>query len=173
MNTVLNALIVFLPAGVANMTPVLANKVPLLNQWETPVDFGKSWRGARIFGDHKTWRGIVTGTTCGTLVGLAIAATFLANDHSEPWFLYFLALSFGALFGDAIKSFFKRRSHVKPGKSWFPFDQLDYIVGGLVFTLPFGIPKLSFVLSVIGIYFVLHVTVSYIGYLTGFKDEPI
>jgi hypothetical protein len=37
------ALWFFLPAGVANAAPVFANKIPVLNRWKTPMDFGKSY----------------------------------------------------------------------------------------------------------------------------------
>jgi CDP-2,3-bis-(O-geranylgeranyl)-sn-glycerol synthase len=173
MNTFVHAFVVFLPAGIANMTPLLANKVPGLNRWETPMDFGCSFGGIRIFGAHKTWRGIITATACGTLAGLVIAHTLLRSDSSMPWLPYFAAMSFGALAGDAIKSFFKRRVGIASGKSWVPFDQIDYIIGALVCTLPFGLPKLSFVLSVLLLYFVLHLAVTYIGYLLHFKKDPI
>lgn len=155
------------------MTPVLANKVPGLNQWQTPVDFGKSIGGIRIFGDHKTWRGIVTGTLCGTLAGIVVAQAYLHTSHLFIWVAYYLVLSFGALAGDSIKSFFKRRFGVTSGKSWFPFDQIDYIIGALVFTLPFGIPSLDYVSAVFFGYFVLHLLITYIGYQLGFKKDPI
>jgi CDP-2,3-bis-(O-geranylgeranyl)-sn-glycerol synthase len=79
----------------------------------------------------------------------------------------------GALIGDALESFFKRRAHVKPGHSWFPFDQLDYIVGGLVFLYPFARPSFAVVLWILFLYFGLHLIVSYIGYKLGFKNKPI
>lgn len=167
------ALTIFIPAGVSNMSPVFANRIPYYNRWDTPVDFGKSWRGSRIFGDHKTWRGIVAGTVLGSVVGLGIAATYLKNDSTAVWPLYFVAMSFGALAGDAIKSFFKRRLHIASGKSWFPFDQIDYILGALLFTLPFGIPSVSFIFTVLGVYFALHILFTYIGYRLGLKNDPI
>lgn len=173
MNSFITDIIIFLPAGVSNMTPVLANKIPGLKHWNTPVDFGHSWGGKRIFGDHKTWRGIVTGTACGTLFGAFLGVTLLSSNYTESWLPYFLFMSFGALAGDAIKSFFKRRANVASGKSWFPFDQTDYIIGGLVFTLPFGVPSLKFVVEILAVYFVLHITVSYLGYRLHLKKDPI
>ena len=38
----------------------------------TPVDFGKSWKGKRLLGDGKTWRGFIGGALIGgLLIGLA------------------------------------------------------------------------------------------------------
>lgn len=170
------SILIFAPVGISNVTPILANKVPRLNMWNTPMDFGKSWRGVRIFGDHKTWRGFITGTVIGTVAGTVLFSAISFSLGGEASYmnnvLLALALSAGSLLGDAVKSFFKRRSGVPSGKSWFPFDQLDYIVGGLVFSLPFGVP-LIFALSVVPFYFGLHPASTYIGYLLKLKQDPI
>jgi CDP-2,3-bis-(O-geranylgeranyl)-sn-glycerol synthase len=42
--------------------------MPLIRHLDQPIDGGRSYRGRRIFGDHKTWRGILTGMVAGTLV---------------------------------------------------------------------------------------------------------
>jgi len=42
----------------------------------------------------------------------------------------------GAMAGDAVKSFFKRRVGIRPGQPWIPFDQLDFIVGALALVWP-------------------------------------
>src|SRR3989338_6934553 len=55
------ALWFFLPVGIANCTPIIAAKIPLLEQWSYPIDFYKTFRGKRILGDHKTIRGLVIG----------------------------------------------------------------------------------------------------------------
>ena len=44
------------------------------------------------------------------------------------------SICFGALFGDIIESFFKRRIGKNRGENWIPFDQLDFIVGVLIFS---------------------------------------
>jgi CDP-2,3-bis-(O-geranylgeranyl)-sn-glycerol synthase len=167
----LHALLFFLPAGIANMFPVFSNKIPVLRDWNTPLDFGKTWRGKRIFGPHKTWRGLVSGTVMGTLVGMIIFGA-LVNATREIILLSAL-MSAGALVGDAVESFFKRQRGVASGKPWFPFDQTDYIIGGLLFTLPFGVLPAWLVIWVFIMYFGLHLISSYIGYLLGFKDAPI
>ena len=48
----------FLPAGMANMAPVIFRRINFLNY---PVDGGKLMDGKRIFGSHKTWRGLFFG----------------------------------------------------------------------------------------------------------------
>lgn len=163
----LYALLFFLPAGTSNMTPIIASKLPRLRNWTTPIDMGKKFRGKRLFGKNKTWRGLASGVIAGTLVGVAIfglSAFVIAISAS---------MSAGALIGDAIESFFKRQRGIDSGNPWFPFDQTDYIVGGLLFTLPFGVLPLWLVAWVFIIYFGLHLLSSYIGYVLGLKDRPI
>lgn len=169
----LYALLFFLPAGVSNMTPVLSNKVPGLKNWNTPLDFGKSWRGKRIFGANKTWRGLVSGIVVGTLTGALLYGAFFTDSNKWLFLAICAAMSAGALVGDAVESFFKRQRGIPSGHAWFPFDQTDYIIGGLLFTLPFGVLPLWLLMWVFVLYFCLHVVSSYIGYLLGLKQRPI
>src|SRR4051812_22356780 len=126
---ILFALWFFVPAGVANVMPILAAKIPGLRHWDAPVDGGSRLRGKRVFDDHKTWRGIVTGVIAGILI-LKLQVNLYdqyawARDISGPLNydkisvlgLGFL-LGFGALFGDMIKSLAKRQFGVQPGSSW-------------------------------------------------------
>jgi len=80
-------------------------------------------------------------------------------DYSN-WLLFGFLMGFGALLGDMTKSFFKRRLGYAPGKPFIPFDQLDFVVGALLFTyplvkLPIGLVittiLLSFFLDIAGI----------------------
>lgn len=189
---ILFALWFFLPAGVANMTPILVAKLPVLKNWNTPIDLGKSWRGTRIFGDHKTWRGLV----CGVIAGIAVVAV-QSMIWSQSWWsesqwlqavlppnadylghgqtalAVGVALGMGALLGDAIKSFFKRRSGVPSGKSWFPFDQLDYVVGGLLLSAPFAALAVKQYVWIVVTWFGMHLLFSYLGYRLHLKKDPI
>lgn len=175
---IIDAILFFAPAGVANAAPLFANKIPILNQWKTPIDFGKSWRGKRIFGDNKTWRGLFFGTLAGGLTAYVLALTIYDVDPASTELVALsvglgMLLGFGALVGDAVESFFKRRANVKPGKSWFPFDQTDYIVGGLIVSFPFVDVSVLDYFWVFVVWFVLHLVFSYVGYLLHLKDQPI
>ena len=174
INTWFEAFLFFLPAGLANMAPVLFNKVPLYNKWDTSLDFGKSFRGKRIFGDNKKWRGLIAGVAVGKLAGIIIFP-HLFPEMSYFWHAWLGALlGFGALMGDAVESFFKRQVGKKPGDAWFPFDQTDYIIGGLL-AASVMVPLNHWwqAGSILVIYFGLHLIVSYIGHHLKFKDKPI
>jgi len=141
---VLQALWLILPAYVANASAVLVGG-------GTPVDFGKNWRdGRRILGDGKTWRGLFSGAFMGMIVGfgLSVAAKSIAPteynviNFENLDFMGFplmipivFSLCFGALLGDIVESFFKRRIGKERGQDWFVFDQLDFIVGALFLSL--------------------------------------
>lgn len=176
MDDILFALWFFLPAGLANVTPIFASKLPILSEMNAPMDFGVKFRGKPLLGTHKTIRGIVSGTFIGSWVfylQAQIGGTTGGLDYSELTLWLGVLLAFGALFGDMVKSFAKRQFNVTSGRSWFPFDQLDYILGGLllssfVITLSFK----QYILIII-VWFVMHLLSSYVGYLTKFKKDPI
>jgi CDP-2,3-bis-(O-geranylgeranyl)-sn-glycerol synthase len=183
LDDIIFSIIFFLPAGIANATPVFAAKIPFLRALDIPLDAGKTFHGVRIFGDHKTIRGFASGIVTAIITTYLIReayiySTYLQNisqiDYSaiNPIILGFL-LGFGALFGDAIKSFFKRRTNIEPGKSWFPFDQIDYIIGGLLFSALY-IPLLwSQYLITTLVWFCLHLISVFAGFLIGIRKEPI
>ncbi|OGY79758.1 MAG: hypothetical protein A3B74_01805 [Candidatus Kerfeldbacteria bacterium RIFCSPHIGHO2_02_FULL_42_14] len=166
----------FLPIGFANMAPVFARKINFLN---VPVDFGYSIAHKRIFGDHKTWRGILAGVLIGECVFLlqrfleqypVFTALHFTSYQTLPW--YFGALiGFGAVFGDLIKSFFKRRKNIAAGTSWIPFDQIDYILGGLIFSLIVVRIPLSAWLTILILGFLLHIATNHIGFWLGIREQ--
>jgi len=173
----------FLGAAASNIAPVLASRVPILKTWQTPLDGELIFRGKRLFGKNKTWRGLLSGITIATLiVAIQQLLARILGWHIEVNGLQFIEiptlilgplLGIGPLVGDAVESFFKRQINIPPGKSWFPFDQIDYIIGGLVFTWPVIPLTLSQYLWVFIIGFGGHLAVSYLGYLANFKDKPI
>lgn len=173
MNDPLTALLFFLPAGLANMAPVLANKIPVWNRWNTPMDFGNKLHKTRIFGANKTWRGLTSGIVLGAIIALPLFNALDLELIRGNYLLLGGAMGGGALLGDAIESFFKRQAAIPAGNSWFPFDQLDYIVGGILCSLPFITLPLANYAVIIAVYFGLHILVSYIGFLLKLKDKPI
>ncbi len=98
---------------VANSAPWVAARV-LGRRWEFPLDCGWVLRdGRRLFGGHKTWRG---------LVASAAACEFIARSLGLPWAT---GAAFGAvsLLGDAISSGLKRRLALPPGTEVPGLDQ--------------------------------------------------
>jgi len=184
LRDVLFALWFFLPAALANMIPILAARWPGLRVWDTPIDGGRTFQGRRIFGSHKTWRGLVTGMVMATITlalqQIAIVHWQWAQDLTSqvdyrhlPTLAVGMLFGFGAIAGDAIESFFKRRRDIAPGHGWFPFDQIDYIVGASIATAPFIVLTMMQYIWLIILWLVVHIVASYIGYLLGLKERPI
>lgn len=135
---IVQAFWIILPAYIANASALLAGG-------DTPIDFSKKYKdGRRILGAGKTWRGLYTGTLVGMIggFGLSVAAKYINNTEFSfigltdftgfPFMIPIVfSICFGALFGDIVESFFKRRRGVKRGEDWIPFDQIDFILGFL------------------------------------------
>lgn len=166
MREALDAVVLFLPAGAANLVPPLLTHFFGLGR---PIDGGKTWRGRPILGSHKTWQGLIGGTAAGVIV---FALQRLIDGRDVP-LAFGVAISFGALAGDLVKSFVKRRVAVEPGRSWFPFDQLDYVIGGIVagaLVVPMTIEAIA---AIVVAYFVLHLAFSALGFALRIKPTPI
>lgn len=174
----------FLPVGVANVSPIFASKIPGLKNLNYPMDFKAKYKGKRIFGKHKTWRGIISGIILGIIfiyiqkyiyihyASIRSISAPLNYDQSNIWFLGLL-LSSGALITDALESFIKRQKGIDSGETWFPFDQLDYVIGGVVFSLVYIRLSVVQYLWIIVIWFIMHLLFSYVGYLLKMKEKPI
>jgi len=176
MEIILKILWLILPAGVANMSPVLFKWINFLNK---PVDFGFKTKDEKfLFGKNKTYRGFFFGTLLGILIFYiqvrlySFAQEYTFFDYTKVnWFLIGFLLSFGALLGDLIESFFKRRVGIESGKEWIPFDQIDWILGAL-FLLSFQIwlGWKIFFLTIL-IWGILHPIVNLIGYWLKIKKN--
>ena len=174
----------FLPAGLANVTPILVAPLPGLRAWDAPLDGGHTFRGVRILGTHKTWRGLLLGTLVAVFTlwwqQYAVAHYQWAHSIAEPLnyaafptVLMGVLFGVGALGGDALKSFFKRQFGIAPGRSWFPFDQLDHIIGAVLLTLPFVRLSLRQYVLLVLAWLMIHLISSYVGYVTHFKEQPL
>ncbi|MBW2995370.1 CDP-archaeol synthase, partial [Candidatus Woesearchaeota archaeon] len=83
--------------------------------------------------------------------------------------LFGFLLGLGAMTGDLVKSFFKRRIGKKPGESWPVFDQLDYVIGALLFGSIVFVPELSIILIILIVTPVLNLLANYLGYILKLK----
>ena len=173
----------FGPAGLANVLAFASGKIRILRPLNYPVDFGLKLRGKRILGSHKTIRGFVVGIVA-AIMGVYLQV-FLYTilpwqqqlfpiDYTvvNPVLLGFL-LGFGALAGDSVKSFFKRQMGIQPGRSWFPYDQIDYIGGGIVLTW-FYVPLAWYeYILIFLVWFLIHPLATFIGFLFKVRHKPI
>jgi CDP-2,3-bis-(O-geranylgeranyl)-sn-glycerol synthase len=162
----------------------LSNSSGLIFGGGIPVDFGKTdKKGVRLIGDGCTWRGLIAGAIVGTLVG-AIQGYFgpyllenfgeyiltpICSNLHEGIIVGFL-LGFGALLGDAIGSYIKRRIGIQRGRPAPILDQLDFIIMGLILVLPIIHLSLDFIILSCILTLIIHLLANTIAYLIGIKD---
>ncbi len=153
-----------------------------------PIDMGKSWKGKRILGDGKTLRGTLGGISSGIVIGsiqMGIAAVTPLESFSPRWpcwLTIIILLSVGALFGDALGSFIKRRIGRERGADVPGLDQYDFVIGSWLLLLIFAHGWLwdhyfadehifaAIVFLVITPF--LHRIVNKIGFKVGVKEVP-
>lgn len=147
-----------------------------------PIDGGRTFPdGTRIFGDGKTYRGFLTGVFGGLLTGLvqivlqgALEISFLPAHTLTSVIL----LAVGALLGDLLKSFFKRRLKIPSGGKWLVADQYDLVAGAFLLLAIFDpawlfdnitLPVLFWIMVITPL---LHKIANVIGFITGVKNVP-
>jgi CDP-2,3-bis-(O-geranylgeranyl)-sn-glycerol synthase len=146
-----------------------ANAVPVLAGGGLRLDFGRNFSdGKPIFGKNKTLRGFFSGLIVGTAVGLLESMLF-----GYPM-LFGLLLSLGALFGDLVGAFVKRRLGLAPGELLPVVDQVDFILGAVFFALPLSLSTMSWSLVVMALVITLpiHFLTNYGAYKLGLKRNP-
>jgi CDP-2,3-bis-(O-geranylgeranyl)-sn-glycerol synthase len=162
---IIEALKFIFPAYCANATPVLAGG-------GTRMDFGKNFiDGKRIFGNNKTYRGFFFGWGVGIGVGLVEGLVFGFQNFPV---LFALLIPLGALLGDLTGAFIKRRLGIAPGGLLPIVDQVDFVVGAVVFALPLALPTWGWELAVTVLLITppIHLFTNYLAYKLQLKKNP-
>ncbi len=150
------------PAYLANMTPPFVRFWP---GWNRPVS-------TRWLGSHKTIVGALAGVGVAMAVALVQARIHWRGDIVDyhQWPIIGLLLGVGAIGGDIVKSFVKRRRGVSPGGRWIPFDQLDFVIGALMLIAPLADLSWWDVAAILSITFVGDIVVNQISYKLGIRE---
>lgn len=182
LEQIIAALWFMLPAYIPNSAAVLF-------KGKMPMDFGRNfWDGRRILGNGKTWRGFFGGAFTGILIG--IIQNYISPILPQNYFPQFspdiavalgilACLSFGAMLGDSLGSFIKRRLGIKSGGRAFLLDQLTFVfIAWLVvfifypsfFNIAFNnVPAIVTILLLTPL---IHRVVNIIAYKMGKKPVP-
>ncbi len=151
------------PAYCANATPVLAGG-------GAKMDFGKNFiDGKRIFGNNKTFRGFFFGWAVGIGVGLVEGLVFGFQNYPV---LFSVFIPLGALLGDLTGAFIKRRIGIAPGGLLPIVDQVDFVVGAIVFSIPLSIISWQLTVTVLLITPPIHLFTNYLAYKMKLKRNP-
>lgn len=147
-----------LPVIVSGVFHMVVVKKGWLAGLARPIDGGRCLRGRRLFGDNKTWRGVVVmigaGAAAGALQGLlggqalgelsALGEVWLLAPTAPGYALQYGAahaiFGFGYALGELPNSFLKRQIDIAPGKTgagilgafFFLLDQGDSVASCLL-----------------------------------------
>ncbi len=152
-----------------------ANSSALFLGGKTPLDFGKKFfDGKPLVGKGKTFKGTFFGIIIGTIVAAIASALFpgtvmlLTPHYIELGFL----LSVGAIVGDIVASFFKRRNDIPQGNEVLFLDQLDFVIGGMILGSIFYAPNFYEMIIVGVITLVVHKVSNYLAFRMKLKKVP-
>jgi CDP-2,3-bis-(O-geranylgeranyl)-sn-glycerol synthase len=172
----------FAPLLVASVLSAIVLRLDLWHALRRPIDGGRTWRNRRVFGDSKTWRGVVVAVVGCTA---AVAVQALAGDRvgrvaivdygSIPIVPFAIAMGLGAMLGELPNSFAKRQLGIAPGKTtsgplalvFYVWDQVDLLFGAWPVIAIWVCPELGVIAASFVLALILHPTVSLIGYLVG------
>ena len=191
LTTVLMMYVTLFPlilAGIANMAWC---KSGILARTKRPIDGGRCLSdGQRIFGDNKTWKGVIGyilfntlfallwGLLCG-MAGWERLNFFYVLHDNTPAFNLLIGLLLGLAYSlfELPNSFLKRRLGITPGKSvsgarkvFFVFlDQADSIFGcALVVWMFYDLGALLYLLFVL-VGAVTHIAMNMLLYFAGLR----
>lgn len=158
---ILVALWSFLPAWVANASPLAISKfVP--KGFRKPIDLGKNMAdGNRVLGDGKTFVGFLAGVAAGTAVGLVQGNPVLGG-----------LLGLGAMLGDLAGSFVRRRLGTKRGEDIPVLNQLDFVAGALLLGSAAREWSLLEIAAICAVTLPLHRLTNWVAHKLGIKAEP-
>lgn len=175
----LKILYLLLPAAFANMIPVFFRKINFLNY---PLDFKLKFFGNRLFGNNKTFRGLIFGILGSEIIVLLQSFLYkyelffnisLVNYNLVNILGFGFLVGFGVLFGDLVSSFVKRRFSFKSGEHFFVLDQINGGLGFGFFIVLSYFKSWGLFLWVILVWFFGHLVIKYLGYLFGMYKEKI
>lgn len=160
----------YLPGAFANMAPVIFRKCNFLN---TPIN-------KKLFGDHKTYRGFFFGIISSIIIvflqSIMSALTYkieLLNYQNINIIIFGLLMGIGALLGDLLKSYFKRKLKIRPGKSLPPIDQIDWVIGSSIVLYFYINLKPNFIIYSLIILGILHLLTNILSYKLKIRKTPL
>lgn len=193
MNELVAVLLIILPVVLAGVSNMVYMSLPIHERLRVPMDGGRRWRGARLFGDNKTWKGFLGmivfmalwlglfETLAETIDGLGQIAPF----PFEAWHFPLNGWLFGAWWGlgyvlfELPNSFLKRRMGIAPGENasgvrgilFTTLDQADSVVGCTIFLLAFYNPGWRIALEIVVVGTAVHYVTNVALYLANLKGQ--
>jgi CDP-2,3-bis-(O-geranylgeranyl)-sn-glycerol synthase len=159
----------------------------LLRGLKRPLDGGATWRGRRLLGDNKTWRGALCMVLGCTLAALALWQwpwwrEVLPGELQDAGPLLVGALvGVGIVLGELPNSLAKRQLGIAPGTqrrgaagwAFVALDQFDLVLGVYVALLPVWAMPAEVLAAAIAAVTVVHLVINVIGYAIGARTAPV
>ena len=176
-----------------NASPVIAAaifhmiivKVRCCNFLTYPLDHNLSFRGKRIFGKNKTYRGVIIMILAsvffsflylyGVRNSVGMEEYNLLDFAKYSYVFYGILFGLGYVIGELPNSFMKRQMDVESGKAtnafMIIFDQIDSVLV-IMFLLVF-FSSFTWQLFLFGVFFYgfIHIIINYILFLLGLRKE--
>ncbi|MEM0084998.1 MAG: CDP-2,3-bis-(O-geranylgeranyl)-sn-glycerol synthase [Candidatus Methanomethylicia archaeon] len=147
-----------LPAYIANATPLI------MVRSGHPIDLNKKFIDGRpLLGPGKTIEGFFVGFISGILTGL------LQNPGN---LMRAFTLSLGAMLGDLLGSFIKRRLNIGRGRPAPFLDQATFIIVALLLSSKFESYTIWEMFTIILITIPIHLITNMVAYMVGIKKVP-
>jgi hypothetical protein len=168
MNALREAAVLFAPLLLGFVCHGLCIKTGFLRRLAHPLDAGARFRGRRLFGDNKTYRGIVV-VAIGTGLGCLALGRF--------GFGFGLLVGAAAMCAELPNSFLKRQLDVEPGRQttglagafFHVLDQVDVTAGAWLVLALRVTPTPALVLASLVFVFVTHQVITVAGYALGMR----
>jgi hypothetical protein len=146
----------------ANGTPVIVKRV-LGSRLSYPIDGGVGFLdGQRLFGPTKTVRGVLS-----AMVATSVSAPIIGLD----WIVGLMVGS-GAMAGDLISSFMKRRLHLAPSSRATGLDQIPESLLPLLFCWSLLALTLADVVITVALFFIGEILLSRLLYKLRIRGHP-
>ena len=162
LNDVILGLQLLLLLAVGNTAPLLAKRL-LGPRWAWPLDGGGSFvDGHPLLGPSKTWRGVLAALLLCSLIAPVLGIVASAGA----------LLALGAMAGDALSSFIKRRLGIPSSGKAYALDQIPEALVPLLLVQRLMPVSPLVVLAVTFLFLVLEPPLARISHRIGFRDQP-
>ena len=182
-----HAALVLLPILGAFLAHAPVLRFNLLPGWARPLDAGRTWRGRRLLGDNKTWRGLIvmwSGVFIATLALSTIAGWWSALPgpiQAAGPLPYATLLALGAVTAELPNSFAKRQLDIAPGRQRGSLlgvllsllDQGDFVLGCWLTLAPIWLMTVSEAATAFSVVAAVHLVVNVIGWAIGARQTWI
>jgi hypothetical protein len=179
---VVRAAYLFAPLLAATALSAIVLRFDLWRTLRCPIDAHHSWRGLRLFGDNKTWRGVVVdilGCTIGVaiqwMIGDRVGRIAVVDYTENSSILLGVVMGVGVAVGELPNSFVKRRLRIAPGATgpgwkravFYVWDQIDLLTGAWPLVAIWVTPTWCFVVASVALVLTVHPLLSLAGYIIG------